>query len=188
MPVVVAIGTGLRRGELFALRWSDIDFDEGVLRVVRSLEQLRDRSLRFKRPKTQRSTRIVSLPQFSIRALQEHRARSAERWLQLGREMSDEDLVFAEIDGGPVNLDNFSSRYYRQIRAKKLPVISFHGLRHTLASLMLAADVPLKVTSDLLGHASIVITADIYSHVLGSQRADAAKRLDTLLCPPADLE
>jgi integrase len=102
--------------------------------------------------------------------------------------MSDEDLVFAEIDGGPVNLDNFSSRYYRQIRAKKLPVISFHGLRHTLASLMLAADVPLKVTSDLLGHASIVITADIYSHVLGSQRADAAKRLDTLLCPPADLE
>ncbi len=175
-PTLVAIMTGLRRGELLGLRWSDVDLAKGVLHVRRALEVLGLRELRFKEPKTTKSTRTLALPAQAIAALKSHRAAQAE-WMMRHRDIwADNDLVFPWLDGTPWHPKRFSAAFHR--RMKQLGVdVSFHGLRHSYASILLRAGAPLKVASEALGHSSVAITADIYTHVLGEMQHDAADRL-----------
>jgi len=177
----LAVGSGLRRGELLALRWSDIDADAGTLVVRRTLALAEGGGFEMTAPKTPRSRRTVNLPAFARDALRHQKARQAALRLAAGKAWQDRDgLVFTDEVGRPVDPNTVSSRFHRVALRLGLPV-GLHGLRHTAATLMLQAGVPLKVVSDALGHSTISITADVYSHVTPDLRREAASALDRAL-------
>ncbi len=180
--IATALGTGLRRGELLALRWGDIDLKGGLLTVQRSLERA-DRSTRFKEPKTRRSRRTISLPRFVVDRLCRHRTDQAQ-WFYangLGRTTA-ERLVF-ERGGEPWVPNTFGTVSMRALRDAGVPHVRLHDLRHTFASMALEAGVDLKTVSNALGHSTISTTADIYAHVTDSLMRDAADRIDAIVRP-----
>jgi integrase len=178
VPVAVAISTGMRRGEILALRWLDLDADLSVARVRRTL-QTAGGALQFVEPKTRRSRRAVELPAFVRPVLEQERAD------QLARKASEPswnelDLVITRDDGTPVNPDTLSSGWYRFCRKQGLPHVRFHDLRHAHATLMLLQGVHPKIVSERPGHASVGITLDTYSHVLPSMQSEAVRAFDAL--------
>jgi integrase len=180
VPIFLALATGVRRGELLALRWCDVALSAANLSVVQSLEQT-DEGLRFKAPKTKRSRRTIALPQSAVEILTLHRAQQARERLQLGLGKDQRGLVFTQLTGEPVNPDNFSKEFVRLVKRAGIRPITFHGLRHTHATEMLRANVHPKVVSERLGHASVAITLDTYSHVVAGMQKDAAARIDASL-------
>jgi integrase len=170
----VVAATGCRRGEVLALRWSDIQ--DGRAMVARSLTQTRD-VLEFKGTKTE-EPRAVSLPTSAIAALNAHRKRQNEFRHQFGPDYRvDLDLIFANPDGTPLKPDSISSAVSLLFRRLKLPKgTSLHSLRHTHTSHLLASGVPLPAVSARLGHGSIRTTQEIYSHMIHGQDDEAAKR------------
>jgi integrase len=181
--VVLAALTGMRLGEILALKWPDIDFDCRECQVVRSLQQT-DAGLSFKTPKTRPSRRTILLPEMAVTALKAHRAQQNEERLLMGAGYDDQGLVFARPDGSIWPPMQFSSDFRRLIRRKGFS-IRFHDLRHTHASQLLKAGVPVKVVSERLGHATASITLDTYSHVLPGMQADAVLRIDAALAAAA---
>lgn len=183
LPVVIALSTGMRRGEILALRWSDLDADLGVAHVRRTL-QTAGGELLFVEPKTTRSRRAVELPAFVRPHLERQRdgrpgrKASCPTWIE-------HDLVIDRGDGRPVNPDTLSSAWYRFCKKQGLPGIRFHDLRHAHATLMLLQGVHPKVVSERLGHASIGITLDTYSHVLPSMQSEAVRAFDELFTAPS---
>ena len=182
LPILVAVTSGLRRGELLALRWSDVDLEDGVLRVEQSIEET-GQGLRFKPPKTAKGRRRLPLPALTVEALRRHRvAQDKQRLLLGGVYQTEPDLVFAGPDGRPWFPSNFE-RTWRTFK-NKLPdelQIRFHDLRHTHASQLLAQGVHAKIVSERLGHASIGITLDTYSHLLPGLQEEAVKQLEASL-------
>ncbi len=178
-PVALAVYTGCRRGELLALRWRDVDLEHGRLSVRESLEQTKV-GLRFKPPKSGKA-RVVALPAAAVTLLRKHRAKSAELLLQLGKRLGEEDLVLSQVDGTPWPPDRLSKAFGDFLRRRKLPLVRFHDLRHGHASHLLRQRVPLKVVSERLGHSTIGITADLYTHVLDGMDREAADKLDAAL-------
>ena len=179
-PIFVALATGMRRGELLALRWSDIDLTGNVLRVAQSLEQTAA-GLRFKAPKTKRSRRSIALSQAVVEVLQDHRVKQIEERLLLGLGKDERGLVFAQITGDTINPRNFTKEFARIVKRSGVRPITFHGLRHSHITALLQAGVHPKVASERAGHSSITITMDRYSHVLKGMQADAAQRIDGAL-------
>jgi len=179
-PVLVAVTTGLRRGELLGLRWQDVDLKAGSLSVTQSLEQTKD-GLRFKAPKTRRSRRTISLPQVTIEALRAHRKAQAEERLLLGAGYHDSGLVFRQPDGRVIVPERFSKSFAYYVRQAGIPRVTFHALRHTHLSQLLRSGVHPKVASERAGHASVAITLDIYSHVIPGLQEDAAARVDAAM-------
>jgi integrase len=179
VPVVLALATGLRRGELLALRWQDIDLTTGIIQVVRSLEQTND-GLRFKTPKTKRGKRPVVLPASVVEVLRNHKAKQAEERLLLG--LGKAELVFTRVDGEPIRPDTFTSWVARVAKRAGAPhILPVHGLRHTHITSLLRANVHPKVASERAGHSSVGFTLDRYSHVIPNLQEDAAQRIDTAL-------
>lgn len=176
VPILLAVATGMRRGEILALRWQDVDLDGATLSVCRTLEETRD-GLNFKMPKTARSRRTITLPSFAVDALRRHRARQAEEKLLAGPAYDDHGLICARADGSPTKPDDMS-RDFRRMAIRLGFGISFHGLRHTHLSHLLAAGVHPKVASERAGHASVGITLDTYSHVMPGLQEDAARKVD----------
>jgi integrase len=172
---ILGIGTGLRLGECLGLRWADIDFDNEQLSVNQTLQI----DMTFSQPKTHRSGRVVALPSFVVEMLKAHKSAQNERRLLCGTAWADIDLVFDRGDGRPLRTDTTSKRFARAARAVGLD-LTFHGLRHGHASLMLASGVDLKVTSQRLGHSSISITSDLYTHVSSKLDRAAADSLNEL--------
>ena len=177
VPICIAIGTGMRRGEILALRWSDVALDEGVAYVRRTLLETSE-GLRFEEPKTERSRRSVTLPQFLITALRAQRKDQAERRLLLGEAWQDHDLVLDVGDGSPMHPNLVSQGFTRLAKKHGFDGVRFHDLRHAHATLMLVRGVHPKVVSERLGHAGIAITLDTYSHVIPTLQAEAAAVLD----------
>lgn len=173
VPTLIALGTGMRLGEVLGLRWQDVDLDAATARVRQTLQV----TMQFDSPKSQRSVRSLSLPSFLVDALKRHRKLQNERRLMLGESWHELDLVCDRGDGQPLRPDTISKQFRTLTKAADLD-ISFHGLRHTHASLMLAAGTDLKVTSSRLGHSSIGITADLYTHVASKSDKDAADAFD----------
>ena len=169
----------MRRGELLALQWSDIDLNSGTVRVERSVEET-DAGLRIKPPKTKRGRRAITLSADAIAMLREHRIQQMQLRLQLGQG-GKSTLVFSDINGNMLYPDALSRQWANVIRAKKLPLVSFHSLRHTSASMMIAAGVDILTVSRRLGHAKAATTLDVYSHLLPGSDAAAAKALEGML-------
>jgi integrase len=153
-PVTVALGTGIRRGELCGLRWSDVDLAAATIRIEHSIEETAA-GLRQKAPKSRHGRRTLSLPRATVEALQAHRLWQAEQRLAcgLGRPSAD-DLVFTAPDGRALSPDNLSRDWRRAVLALKLPAVMFHGLRHTHASTLIAGGVDVLTISRRLGHAT----------------------------------
>ncbi len=180
MPILVSVTTGLRRGELLGLRWVDATLDHGELAVRRSLQQTRD-GLTYKEPKTACARRTVTLPPLTVEALRQHKVSQTEQRLRLGPIFEDNDLVFPRPDGRPWSPDAFTSAFSAFIRRSGLPRIRFHDLRHSHASQLLRQGVHPKVVSERLGHSTVGITLDTYSHVLPGLQRDAALGIDLAL-------
>jgi integrase len=179
-PLQLAVATGMRRGELLGLHWRDADLDAGKLGVRCSLQTLKgEPEPIIKSPKSGKS-RTISLPAFAVDALKKHRADQAADKLLQGRDYQDNDLVFCEEDGQPWKPNAFSGLWDR-FRAKHGIPYRFHDLRHTCATLMLEAGVHPKVVQEMLGHSTIAITMDLYSHVSPNLQEEAALKLDAIL-------
>lgn len=178
MPILLAVATGLRRGEILALRWSDLDLDAGTVTVSRSLSETKERGLIFKSPKSRSSKRVVSMPSFAVQALKKHRKKQAEHKLALGPGYKDEDLVLPAPDGRPWTPSNLTGAFGALIRRHKLPQVRFHDLRHGHITQLLLRGVPLKVVSARAGHSGIGITADLYGHLLPGADEQAAAQLE----------
>ena len=178
-PVAIAAATGMRRGEILALRWGDLSDDLSLAHVRASLQATRA-GLAFERPKTARSRRAIALPQFLRPFLERQRRAQAEQQERLGEAWQRSDLVVTRNDGSPVNPDSLSSAWRRLLRKHALPPVRFHDLRHAHATLMLLQGVHPKVVSERLGHASVGITLDTYSHVLPSLQSQAVEAFDRL--------
>lgn len=179
LPVALAIGTGMRRGEILALRWADIDAPRETAHVRRTLQPTAA-GLIFSEPKTRRSRRAVALPRF-LQPFFERRAESQHEQRKLAAEhWNDLDLVIDNGLGCPLNPDSLSSSWRRLVKQHGFPHVRFHDLRHAHATLMLLKGVHPKIVSERLGHASIGITLDTYSHVLPSMQTEAAEAFDEL--------
>lgn len=180
--VVVALATGLRRGEILALQWGDIDFETGRLRVERSLEQTKGGVIRVKPPKTKRGRRNVSLPVDAVALLRRHRASQLELRLALGMGKPPEDAwVFGHIDGTTRSPRAVSEEWTRNVDSLKLPKVTFHALRHTHASALIAAGVDVLTISRRLGHGSAAITLKVYGHLFSNTDDNAAAIINTVL-------
>ena len=176
------LASGMRPSEALALQWKDVNQARGTVEVRRTLVRLRQ-SWHFAEPKTARSRRTIPLPDTMTRDLREHRRLQAVRRLRLGSGYEDHDLVFATDDGRPLDLHNLTNRNLKSIlKAAGLPQsVRIYDLRHTCATLLLAAGENAKVVSERLGHAGITLTLDTYAHVLPTMQKQAAERLETLL-------
>jgi integrase len=178
--IAVAIGTGLRRGELLALRWSDVNLDARRLTVRRSLETVKGIT-RTKPPKTARSARTIALPPFVVGVLRQELDHQEE----LRRDFEDKadrgGWIFVRADGSPWEPGAFSLSFARFVKRVKLPHIRFHDLRHSFGTLALASGVDLQTVSRALGHESTAITSRIYLHAVETLQDDAAARIDALL-------
>ena len=178
---VLAVTTGMRIGELLGLRWGDVDLGASKLVVRRALQRQNDAGLVFVEPKTGRSRRSIVLSQRAVHALRQHRARQLERRLVAGEAWRDQDLVFCNAAGGPADPSWQRAVFYEALKRAGLPAIRFHDLRHTAATLLLAQGVHPKVVSEMLGHATITLTLDTYSHLLPVMHAQAATAMDEML-------
>ena len=173
---VLAVHTGMRRGELLGLKWPDVDWENATVRVRRTLTRNGTGHV-LGEPKTKKSRRTVRLIQRVVEALRTHRARQAQEKLRVGSLYQDQDLVFAGFNGGLINPSNLRQRSFKPLLKRAgLPQITFNDLRHTCASLLFQRNVHPELVQELLGHASVAITLDTYSHMLpgmGSEAADA---------------
>jgi integrase len=160
----LVIVTGLRRGEVTGLRWKDLDLDLGHLRVTQQIVQLGG-TLHVGPPKTRRGRRTVPLDPITVAVLRDHAGRQRAERRAWGAAWMDSGLVFTREDGRPLSPEVISRRFKAAAAGAGLPTIRFHDLRHTSASLALAAGVAMKVVSDRLGHSTSGITADLYTHV-----------------------
>jgi integrase len=178
MPVLLALGTGMRRGEVLGLRWYDVDLETGIVRITQTLQS----DMTFDTPKSHRSRRSITLPPPVVEALKRHRKVQNERRLRLGDAWQELDLVIDRGDGGPIAPYSLSQRF-RTASARAGVDVNFHGLRHGHASLMLALGIDIKVRSERLGHSTIAITGDLYDHVASDLDREAAAKIGELLAP-----
>ena len=177
-PVLLAITTGMRRGEILALRWKNVDFEKQTIRIVESLEQTKN-GLRFKSPKTEK-TRAVILPDYTTEKLLALKEQQAKLLAEENVKQTSETLVCSRWDGEPVHPRTITHKFVAAIkRLPKLPRVRFHDLRHSHATQLLAAGIHPKIAQERLGHSSITTTLDLYSHVTNTMQSDAASKLDS---------
>jgi integrase len=176
-PILLAVSCGMRRGEILGLKWEDVDLETGAIVVKSSLSETR-KGLALKDTKTGR-TRIVQAPPFAVKEL----SRILDETKELVKEelYQNHGLVCHRGDGRPISPDSFSGQWRSVRDTAKLPPISFHDLRHTHATLLLVSGMHPKIVSDRLGHSTIGITLDLYSHVTPAMQDQAANRIEELL-------
>jgi len=178
-PTLIALATGARRGEILALRWRNVDLDRGTIRIVESLEQTKT-GLRAKAPKSEKA-RAIALPAFAIGELRRLRREQAESLLVLGIRQTGNTLLCARADGEPMQPRSLTHEFTRLIgRIDDMPRVRFHDLRHSHATQLLLAGVHPKVAQERLGHSTITVTLDLYSHVTATMQEDAAAKIDAV--------
>ena len=179
-PIMLAVTTGLRRGEVVGLKWSDIDLEEPALRVRRTVGQVNG-IISIKPPKTGKSRRTVVLLDMTVRELKKHRLSQKKARLQLGPGYNKDGWVFPTPIGELWKPAALSNAFGRFIIKSELGPLRFHDLRHTHATLLLRDGIYVKVVSERLGHANVAITLDTYAHVLPGMQGEAAQRLDSIM-------
>jgi len=178
LPIILAAGCGLRRGEVCGLRWQDILLDRKMLFVRHSLDRPEKKVLKLLPVKTANSERTVRLPELVANTLNEVVLRQDADKQRLAKLYADQDFVFAWDNGNPVDPDYLDKKFRELLADNDLKRLRFHDLRHTHATLLLLEHVSVKVVSERLGHSSTNITQDIYSHVLPEMQKEAADAID----------
>ena len=176
-----ALFTGMRRSELLALRWRDVDLLLCEAHVTRSLHQLRTGEIVIRPPKSAKSRRKVSLPLSAAMLLQEHKDKQAAQRAMLGIPLKEDDLIFSDLEGKPLLPATVTHAWVKLVRRNGLKGVRLHDARHTHASLMLKQGVHPKIVQERLGHASIQLTLDTYSHVAPGLQEAAAKGFDEMV-------
>lgn len=179
LPVMLGVLCGLRRGEIIALRWRNVDLTNGRLAIVESAEQTKV-GIRYKPPKSGKG-RTVALPSMMLEQLRSHRLQQAQEFLRLGTRPTEATFVYTQEDGEPLQPRSLTQAWRKLAAGGSLPRIRFHDLRHAHATHMLARGVHPKVASERLGHSRVGITLDLYSHVLPGMQEDAVSRVDDAL-------
>lgn len=174
----LALFTGMRQGEILGLRWRDVDWENSVLMVRQVVARTRG-GLKIEAPKTEKSRRSIPVGGVVLSALRRQRARQAEERLAAGENWVDNDLVFPGRNGNPMHPSVLYRRFQQILKAAGLPHIRFHDSRHTHATLLLQQGVHPKIVQERLGHASITLTMDTYSHVIPSLQREAAAALES---------
>jgi integrase len=178
---LLLVTTGMRRGEVLGLTWEQLDFANARLAVVQSMSVVNYHDVRLIQPKTSKGRRSIALDPTTLAALQAHRVRQLEERLRWGEAWHDHDLVFTRENGSLIHPQRMTSWFEQLARDAGLPKIRLHDLRHSYATAALAAGIPAKVVSERLGHASVMITLDTYSHILPSMQKDAASSVAKLI-------
>jgi integrase len=178
IPIVLAIYTGMRRGEILALRWQEVDLEGGYLKVVRAIEQTKKFGIVFKEPKSKKGWRVLSLPAKVVGILTAHRAAQNERKAILGPGYEENDLVCCCEDGTVWKPTAFDSTYRQLLKRRKLDGPTFHALRHSHASHLLRSGVDPKVISERLGHSKVAFTLDQYVHLMPGMQEEASDRIE----------
>jgi integrase len=168
----LALHTGMRRGEISGLTWGDIDFERGIIRITRSRQRKHKQDI-VGAPKTAGSIRAIPIDKKLLALLQD--------WRQQQLIANDTTYVLAHKDGTAIDPNAITATMRKGLKALQLPQVSFHDLRHTHATLLLQANVPLKIVSERLGHASIVMTANTYSHVTENMQEEATRKISDIL-------
>ena len=183
VAITLTIFTGVRLGELMGLEWQDVDFKNGIISINRSSQYLSDMGVFTKVPKTESSIREIAIPEFIISLLEEYKLWYEEQKSIYGELWTDSDRLFVQADGKPMHPSTISKWFVKYVGQIGLPVINFHGLRHTNASLLVAQNIDIAVISARLGHAQISTTLDFYVHPLLSHNRKAGYALENLLLP-----
>ena len=176
----LAAASGMRRGEVLGLRWCDVDLEGRQLSVVQCVIEVAH-AVRIGPPKSERSRRMIALDAKTIAVLTEHRRREEVKRRGRGAKLALDGLVFAHDDGSPLHPGCFSQIFGRRVAAAAVPRIRFHDLRHTHATLALRAHIHPKIVSERLGHSTVAITLDTYSHCIPSMQREAAEAIGALL-------
>jgi len=184
IPVLLGLTTGMRIGEICALRWDDVNLEAGTLSITQTLARTSDRGLFLKPAKTKRSARLVEIGPDVVRALKAHKVAQAQQRLAAGETWEDNGLVVCGPDGKPIRPSTLNRQLQRLMKDAGLPVLSTHALRHTAATLMLTQGIHPKVVQERLGHASVSITLDLYSHVTPGLQRKAAEAVEGALFGP----
>jgi len=178
---VMLATTGLRRGEVLGVRWRDLDLDARTLSVVQTITNV-DGKLVFGKPKTSKSVRQISIDERTAAMMRQHRRAQREDQMAMGPEWgNDGDLAFTDEAGGSIRPEWFSKEFGRVVAASGVPRIRLHDVRHTYATIALKTGIPAKVVSEHLGHSTIAITLDLYSHVTPGIDRDATDRISAAM-------
>jgi integrase len=180
-PLMVAVFTGLRRSELLALTWKDINLEERYLSVNKGLHTNSSDDERYQPPKTEKSKRRVSLPNDLVLALRHYRDTQEAVRDQLGVEFAPETPLFARADDSMMHPDSLSKACVRLAKKAGLVGVHLHSLRHTMASMLIEQGEYPKVISERLGHASSAFTNDVYGHLMPGMERAAADKMDVAL-------
>ena len=183
VAIILTVFTGVRLGELMGLEWQDVDFKNGIISINRSSQYLADMGVFTKVPKTESSIREIAIPEFIISLLEEYKLWYEEQKSIYGELWMNSDRLFVQVDGKPMHPSTISKWFVKYVGQIGLPVINFHGLRHTNASLLVAQNIDIAVISARLGHAQISTTLDFYVHPLLSHNRKAGYALENLLLP-----
>ncbi|HHW61273.1 MAG TPA: site-specific integrase [Syntrophomonadaceae bacterium] len=185
---LLAAATGLRRGEILGLHWDDVELDEAepYLTINRTLVEVRDPetktvTIEYQDPKTPKSRRTIPIIPMVAAELKSHRVRQAEEKLFFGKHYHDEDLIFCTEDGKKLWPSNFNRKYYKILSEADLKHRKLHALRHTFVSLLAEAGEDMKTIQELLGHAKLSTTADIYTHIFEKTKRKAVNNLEGVL-------
>ena len=176
--IYILATVGMREGEILGLRWSDVDLENGNLKVVQTVQYIQGMGLVFGEPKTSKAKRLIILPEFVVEALKAHKIKQNE--LKKSKNWRGQGLVFTTNIGTPISPRNLIRHFKGELEKAGLPDIRFHDLRHTVATLLLEKNIHPLVVSSLLGHSSVNLTLSTYSHVLPALHKDVANTLDDI--------
>lgn len=173
---VIALLTGMRRGEILGLRWGDVDLENGLL-FIRQIVSSQTTKIKD-RTKTEAGTRTVSIPNFLIEVLKEQKLQIESEKLIYEEEYGDYDLVMCTPKGTPICPKNFYRTFKEVCKRLELPIIRFHDMRHSHVTLLIAKNMNPKIISERIGHSDIKVTLDTYSHILPSMQQEVVNTLD----------
>ena len=183
VAIILTVFTGVRLGELMGLEWQDVDFKNGIVSINRSSQYLSDKGVFTKTPKTESSIREVAIPDLVISLLEEYKLWYDEQKSLYGELWTNSDRLFVQADGKPMHPSTISKWFVKYVSQIGLPVINFHGLRHTNATLLIAQNIDVAVVAARLGHAQITTTYNFYVHPIISHNKLAGNALQNLLLP-----